>query len=385
VQAETRAEIEHAVCDRLTEEDRFRFAWIGVTDPLSETVTPSAWAGDDRGYLDSRSIPVAEDGTEPAGRTAATRDVSLVSNVADQLRTEDWRKEALSRDYLSVMSVPLAYDDVTYGVLTVYASVQDAFDELTQAVMVELGETIASATSAITRKNALLSPSMTRVVYHADEPVFVLSRLAAAVGGTITYQGEVQTTSEGSFVFVAFEGATAEAIEQAAADSAAIETVSRISSHDGEGMVRLRLAQPFFALELADHGAILRSAVADTDGLTIVVDLPESVDVRHVAGLVSEAVGPVELRSKQALDQAESGPVHTRFFDDLTDRQLEVVQTAYYSGFFESPRESSGEDVAATLGISPQAFYQHTRTAERKLFATLFDHLGEGTLQAGTS
>jgi predicted DNA binding protein len=50
-----------------------------------------------------------------------------------------------------------------------------------------------------------------------------------------------------------------------------------------------------------------------------------------------------------------------------------VIQTAYFSGFFESARESTGEDVADTLGISPQAFYQHARTVQRKLFAALFD------------
>ena len=53
-----------------------------------------------------------------------------------------------------------------------------------------------------------------------------------------------------------------------------------------------------------------------------------------------------------------------------------MIQTAYYSGFFESPRESTGEEVAETLGISPPAFYQHSRTVQRKLFSTLFDELG---------
>lgn len=376
VQAETRNEIEHAVCDLLTQEDRFRFAWIGVTDPASETVEPRAWAGHDRGYLDSLSIPVAEEGTEPAGRTASTRDLTLVSNVADQLRTEDWRKEALSRDYLSVMSVPLAYDDVTYGVLSVYAEVQDAFDELTQEVLIELGETIASATSAITRKNALLNPSMTRVVLEADDPSTVLYRLAKVAECTIIHQGDVQTTSEGNVMFVKFEGAPVDAVEQAAADLVAVESVSLISSHDESGVLRLQLSQPFFALGLADHGAVLRSAIADSEGMSVEIDIPEGVDVTHMARLVSDAIGNVELQSKQTIDRSESGLLPSRFFADLTDRQLEVVQTAYYSGFFESPRGSTGEDVAESLDISPQAFYQHTRTAQRKLFASLFDDIG---------
>jgi len=65
--------------------------------------------------------------------------------------------------------------------------------------------------------------------------------------------------------------------------------------------------------------------------------------------------------------------LYSAFLEKLTDRQLEVIQTAYYSGYFESPRENTGEDVAEMLGISPPAFYKHARTVQRKLFATLFD------------
>jgi len=76
----------------------------------------------------------------------------MVTNVAADLREEPWRKDALTRDFLSVLSIPLIYNDLTHGVLTVYATTQDAFDETATAVLAELGETIASALSAIERK-----------------------------------------------------------------------------------------------------------------------------------------------------------------------------------------------------------------------------------------
>ncbi|CQR52108.1 MULTISPECIES: helix-turn-helix domain-containing protein [Haloferax] len=38
--------------------------------------------------------------------------------------------------------------------------------------------------------------------------------------------------------------------------------------------------------------------------------------------------------------------------DRLTPRQLEVLQTAYESGYFESPRAQTGTDLAAVLDIS---------------------------------
>jgi PAS domain S-box-containing protein len=379
VRAETRAEIDHAVCERLAADDRFGFAWVGVVDAVSGTVEPRAWAGAERGYLDSVTLDVDASGTEPAGRTAATGEVTAVTNVAAELRREPWRKEAMARDYLSVLSVPLAYGDLSYGVLTVYARTPDAFDETSRAVLAELGETIASATSAIERKNALLTTSVTRFEFAVEDPAFVLSRLARAAGCTLTYRGGVQQTDAGSDVFVTVEGAEMDVVERVAAESVAVEGVRRISADGTEGVLRLRLSRPFLALELADHGAVLRSASADEGGTTLVVDVPESVDVRGITELVADAFESVDLRSKRTLDRSSTRDLYSRFLDKLTARQLEVLRTAYYSGFFESPRESTGEDVAATLDISPAAFYQHARTVQRKLFSTLFDDIGVPT------
>ncbi|MFC6940621.1 bacterio-opsin activator domain-containing protein [Salinirubellus sp. GCM10025818] len=376
VRAETREEIDHAVCELLTAADRFEFAWIGTADPVTGTVEPRAWAGTEGRYLDSLTVPVEASGAEPAGRTAATREPTTVANVAARLREEPWRKAALARDYLSVLSVPLAYDGLTYGVLTVYAGTQDAFDETSRAVIAELGETIASALSAIERRNALLTTSMTRVEFAVDDPSFVLSRLARSAGCSLSYQGGIQQTADGAYVFVTVDDGSVEAVEEAAGELVAVDGIHRIGADGAGGVVRLHLSGPFLALELADHGAVLRSVRADPTDTTLVVDVPESVDLRHVTDLVRETVGDVDLRSKRTSDRAADGDPYSRFLDALTERQLEVTQTAYYSGFFESPRTNTGEEVAETLGISPPAFYQHIRTVQRKLFSALFDDAG---------
>ncbi|GAB3698921.1 hypothetical protein GCM10028858_12480 [Halorubrum pallidum] len=272
-----------------------------------------------------------------------------------------------------VSSIPLVYNDLTHGVLTVYAPTQDAFGDTTKAVLAELGETIASALSAIERKNALLTTSMTRVEFTIDDPVFVLSRLAKDAGCTLSYQGGVQQSREGSYVFVTVKNASLEDVVEAASQLVAIGDVQTISTEDEGGVLRLRLTQPFLALELADHGAVFREATADPITTTLVIDIPDSIDVRTITQLVRETFSTVELRSKQTLDQTAAHDLYSKFLDKLTERQLEVIQTAYYSGYFESPRESTGEDVAATLGISPPAFYTHARTVQRKLFATIFE------------
>ena len=366
-------QIDHAVSDLLASDERFSFVWVGGVDSTTETLEPRAWAGDEQGYLESQAFDVDADGTEPAGRTAATGEVTMVSNVATDLRDDAWRADALTRDFMSVLSIPLEYNDLTHGVLTVYADVRDAFDETARAVLAELGETIASALSAIERKNALLTTSATRIAFDVDDETFVLSRLAQATDTTLSYQGGVQQTTDGSYVFVTVEEGDIDTVVAAATELAGVDDVRRISDGGNGGVLRLGLARPFLALELADHGAVVREATADMTSTTLTVDVPDSIDVRTVTRLLDEAFTEVALKSKQTLDRAAEHDVYERFLSALTDRQLEVVQTAYYSGFFESPRESTGEDVAAILDISSPAFYQHVRTVQRKLFTTLFE------------
>lgn len=57
----------------------------------------------------------------------------------------------------------------------------------------------------------------------------------------------------------------------------------------------------------------------------------------------------------------------------LTDRQLEVLETAYERGYFERPKGANATELARTLGISQSTFTEHLVTAQRKLLDDVFD------------
>ncbi|SEH16111.1 PAS domain S-box-containing protein [Natronorubrum sediminis] len=383
VRAETREEIEAAVCERLTSADRFSFAWIGTTDVTGERLETNTHGGTGRGrdYLDSIPHTLSET-SEPAARTAATNDVTVVSNVAERLRDEPWRSEALSREYQSVAGVPLAYDEFTYGVLTVYADEPDAFEGVIRSVLIELGETIASAIAAVERKQALLTDSRTRLEFEVIDDSFIFTRLATRAECTLSFDGGIQLHEDGAAVFATVEGAPATDVVDAAADLVAVEDIQHLG--DGEDVddpasgetVLINLAPPFLALQLADHGVVLRSVEATPTDTHVVVDVPRTVDASESIDIVSNAFSDVSLVAKRTVDRTTARTLRAQLLERLTDRQLEVVQLAYYGGYFESPRERSGEEIATTLEISPAAFYRHIRTIQRKLFTILFDEIG---------
>jgi predicted DNA binding protein len=63
-----------------------------------------------------------------------------------------------------------------------------------------------------------------------------------------------------------------------------------------------------------------------------------------------------------------------RLLDDaLTERQRDILATAYYSGYFDQQRKQTGAEIADLLGISQPAFSTQLRAAQRNLFSPIFD------------
>lgn len=61
-----------------------------------------------------------------------------------------------------------------------------------------------------------------------------------------------------------------------------------------------------------------------------------------------------------------------RTLDALTDRQLEILRTAYDMGFYEVPREASTKDIAEAVGLDGGTVSEHLQRAERNLLSQQF-------------
>jgi len=93
---------------------------------------------------------------------------------------------------------------------------------------------------------------------------------------------------------------------------------------------------------------------------------PQASISETIRGYESAGVSP-DLR-KLGTYTGDSDPV-----DTLTDRQQQVVQTAYDMGYYEVPRESSTEDIAAELDIDPSTVAEHLQRAERNVLGDVLD------------
>jgi PAS domain S-box-containing protein len=138
-----------------------------------------------------------------------------------------------------------------------------------------------------------------------------------------------------------------------------------------------RVGVPF---EVDDEGSPLRQCRdlldAVGDGL---YQLDAEGRIVAVDASLAELIGHAreDLFGRPAAEFLREGDVSTA--ESTVRAMLENdLETAYHAGFFEWPRDSSGEELADALGIAPATFTQHLRTAERKLLDALFEELPTG-------
>ncbi len=266
--ADSRAEIERGVPERLADLESCSLAWIGEPDPSGNELESRSHAGSDRGYLDAVTVTtVDESAAEPTGRAARSREPVSVDNVAASVHDGEWRGDALSRNFQSAYAVPLVYDGFLYGVLSIYGEDRDAFDETLRSMLAELGETIAYAIDAVKRKNALVGDDYTEVELEvaADE---TLCRLADVLDRSVRYEGATRREDGSQIVFVAVDALTddpAVGIDRAAVDG--ISGMSTIADHEDETLLQVQLTDPFLGSIVDTHGARLRAFAADPSGV----------------------------------------------------------------------------------------------------------------------
>lgn len=128
---------------------------------------------------------------------------------------------------------------------------------------------------------------------------------------------------------------------------------------------------------LPDMGAIARSILAEGGIGIIVADVPAHVNTRRVVERFRDHHERVTLtacrNSEEPVPVRTERGVHATMADRLTDKQEEVLRTAYLSGYFSWPRRTTAEECANALGIAQPTFSQHIRIAEEKVIGRLFD------------
>ncbi|MEM4780448.1 MAG: bacterio-opsin activator domain-containing protein, partial [Halalkalicoccus sp.] len=367
VTALTREEIEREVCEKLANAPPYRFAWIGEPSVTGETVEVRTAAGVEEGYLDA-AIEIGADG-EPTGGALSTGDAQFVRSEA---ANGEWVERAHGREYRAVAAVPIAYGETVYGVLGIYSDRTEAFDDEERAVLSELGRTVGHAINAAESKKALVADTVTELRFAFAGTPEALVELSTE-GYATALEGAVSDDGGGFLEFYAIEGPDPGESVDRLESSPAVETTRLITEREGEVLVELRFLDSLLAA-FVDQGATVETLEARDGSCHVVATLPQSASVKAVTEGILAEYPDGELRAQRQVERSgATGRGFRAALDaDLTERQREVLQAAYLSGFFGWPRESTGEEIADSLGISPSTLHQHLRVGARKLLEAYF-------------
>jgi len=301
-----------------------------------------------------------------------TGETQTSQHIQTDPRYEPWRDHAEAYGYQSSAAIPIVHEGTNYGVLNVYSARQNGIVDREQTVITQLGEIVGHAIAAVERKRALMSDTVTELGFHIGDLGSMLDVDDAA--GTVDI-AETIPVSDGEYLVLGTVTQSAEDLLETAVDQ--LEHWIDLSIHDrqndGVASFEARLTDPPVLTALVNAGGALVDAGIEDGSYHMTLQLPPGGDVRSVIDTVQTVYPDAEMLTRR---QTTSQPVQLSspeltISEQLTDRQSAVLRAAYHEGFFEWPREVSGEDVADSLDIAASTFHQHLRKAEKCLFDTL--------------
>ena len=368
VNSTSRTELEERVCKAVIETNDYGAAWIGTRQMTSDRVVADARAG--CGTDETIRIP-PDDGT-PVNEAIRTGTVSVAetsSLPADSLHRKFAPPEG------GVAAVPIRYREAEYGVLVVYAARSRTLDDHETAVFEALGRVIGTGINALQNQRLLATDEYLELVFNGGPPGPVLLELAAEAGCEITYKGAVSRT-DGRFVLSALvSGADIEAVRNAADAMAEPPDIKLVAAYEDGCLLEVIPSAASLVRTVLDHNGAVRSLTAGPDGADIRIELPRTADPSAVVQTLLDRYGGLSLISQQRRerDQNSRKELTETLRGELTDRQLETIQKAYLSEYFEWPRPVSGEEIADSMGITRSTFHQHLRAAQSKVIGELLD------------
>ncbi|WP_430506477.1 helix-turn-helix domain-containing protein [Haloparvum sp. PAK95] len=136
-------------------------------------------------------------------------------------------------------------------------------------------------------------------------------------------------------------------------------------------------AYPFILNLLLRNKAVPNKITLKDESLHVVVSVDDWDDFQQLGDEIDDKMGSFELLEVTQVSDL-GGTLNTAqrmssILSELTDKQVETLETAFDLGYFESPRQITANEVGEELGVAQSTFSQRLRNAENALLEALFE------------
>lgn len=152
-----------------------------------------------------------------------------------------------------------------------------------------------------------------------------------------------------------------------------------VSETDTDAVLEVRIDPDgnFFTTSLTDAGAIPTELSSREGTARIVAEIPSMYSASAVIEQFQAAYPSVEIVARRQKEYSVSLFRRRKLYETirstLTPRQHEALVLAYTNGFYDWPRNATGEELAAEMDVSPPTFHEHLRAAEQAVLSVVFD------------
>ncbi len=145
------------ICTAMVEIGGYRMCWVGLAEhDERRTVRPVAHAGHEDGYLATMDIvwSDAAPGRGPSGTAIRTGQPAIGRDFETDPGLAPWREEARRRGYRSSSALPLVLGSERIGVITMYSTERESFDDEEQQILGQLSHDVAFGIGALRQREA---------------------------------------------------------------------------------------------------------------------------------------------------------------------------------------------------------------------------------------
>ncbi|WP_049894144.1 bacterio-opsin activator domain-containing protein [Halogranum rubrum] len=315
---------------------------------------------------------------ERAGRathSAATLRAALDETDALATLTRDEGDESTDivvdksrEDALCVVAVQSA--DTVHGYLCV---TDRAFDATSRRALVDVGRRVGRTLVAVERKQLLLADTGVELTMQSTAHESMLVAASSRLDCRFELEGVVPVASGSLLHFVTISGASVRDVLDVVGDAEQVQDARLVRDYGEEALVELVVSGPALAVTMVETGGSVRALTVEGGVARITGVFSGHADVRGIVDRFTTAFPDSHLHAKRDVDEPVQTTARVEHVvdEELTEKQRAVLRAAFLSGYFEWPRGSTAEELAASMDISSPTLHNHLRKAQQKVLAAV--------------
>jgi PAS domain S-box-containing protein len=308
---------------------------------------------------------VCEELTDMDAIAFARATVGSPEGAGEPLATSGKPSQSENGDGSNPLSVPIGFEGVTRGTLSTQLARPVEDEEEVRELLTESADLLGYAIADEERRQALAAEEWVQFTVTVDSTGTPLSRVVATTDSPVTMTAAIPHDDRQALCYLSPEDPAA--FVDAAGGTPGVDRVQRV----GEERVQVFVTELCPGDVVTTHGGAIREARVEATTTTLTIRFPDREAFDPVLKAFTAQFDDVaisEFTTSESDSETDGDPLA-----GLTDRQREVLEVAYRSGYFEKPRTNDATGVAETLDIARPTYDEILRAAQRNLLTELFE------------